>query len=1495
MPVPIISVQLNGTPAAGAQVEVHSDGALHRAQHPLTPGELEGLIAEAEASYYTSKPGDLAQIGRHLYQTIDGPERCLSRYLQDLPVGTPIAVIAVSTYGPLHHLPWELLHDGQEFLVQRGYPTPVIVRSVPRKPISRRPQNRPLHTVFLAASPIDVEPALDLNYEEWRILKETTPGQHRLTVVNSGSLDELGDAISHASPGDVDVLHLTGHARHSNQGPYFLAEDFLGEARRAGADEIVRVLRHIPALVFLAGCRTGEASRHADHPSLAQQLVEKGVPAVLAWGRAVEDEAASTASGALYRELERGLAPAHALARAQLALLQAAPTGRSAGEQSEQPWHLLRLYTCLYPGSGIQQPLVTPLNAPKRKRLPRQPTGIRLLGRDQKVPVCAPQDFVGRRREAQRCLKVLYREIPESGGQLAGVVIHGPGGVGKSSLAYRVRMLAPDFGDVVVAGRLNEGSLIGALGNLRAPARLRSQLERSRDPLRDRLFRLLEGVGQLIIVLDNFEDNYKPESDWQGTGAPSAWDQPGASGTEPGSTRRAFSGDGEVRLSAKALLVLEDLVDALRQADRGHAIVITSRFPLNVLPDAFVNVPLARLPDPETRFKLRRLIGKNELPIAFQEHILEAADGNPLLLDTLVTLAQERHVVDDSTLGAMIALSESRFREEILAEELLSRLNPVQRQAVAAISVYRTPVSRQVLDELLGSAGIDLDLLCREAVFLGLLEQSGSPGSESYRVPAIFGTLLREFWPEDETGHARLAADALWQELERLELPPGPRREMYLQEVYRLSALSDQGKLLFESAKQLSAGWLDHSRFRTVVEFCAEVPHGDREPSLRFAQGSALAELGNMDEAERCFQAALAGVPPPAEGPLSDEANQVAVLRAKILNQMAFFRTSRRAPEEIEALLSEALELGERAGNYDVRSYALVQRAYCRAMAGRFDEAEELFGRALAVADDNPDEQERRSLRTGALVELAYSVYFPTGRTTQALHTLRETENTYHVLGSRINEAAVLHDMADIRFQLGELDTAKLLAVRSLEISSSEEIQGMRGLCGTQRLLADIYFAMPGYREKAVTMWDAALDAADLTGDRLVKAMLFSTRAAHEEDSATADGWWDAAVSLFEAVGYQYSLMGCLRSWASRRVGRGDHEGAVRLLRRALANTQNIADRAVVHKELAEALADWGTDHAAEAREMWEQAFSFYLEAGDYDGQAAAAWALTGLWRPEDTGKALEWLTHCKVIELRRENRSEVATLLFSEGLLWREQGDGPKAARAMQESVAMWEEMGEARWAAKGRLYLADWALADGLPHEVVDAHIERAKELTSSLTDLVPVGDLLMHLTKTLSQSADTRGLEDEGREFRSLSSRLEILLAPIVVAIGERLLPYCDPKAGGTLVDEIGREREELLRRTGFRLPPVRVTNELGIDADAYAVLTNGQVKATLRIPAPFAIAVPQSGSIPPGPLTREPGWPEPLAWISEEEVADRGLDAAELLTAAAIMARNIVAIQ
>lgn len=503
----------------------------------LEPAEVEGLTRMAEEEYYTPRPARIRELGGTLFRWLDGAGRELSSEIAASASRADVLILAVAAPLGLAHLPWEALHDGGEYLLHALNPPVLPVRWHPAAPVPREPANRPLQALFMACSPRDETTLLDFEEEESQILQATRSWPMDLVVEESGSLEGLSTRLHGYGTDHVDVLHLTGHATHEADGtPVFLMEDGEGWRVPATAPQLARSIPYRPPLVFLSGCRTGERPAAGELLSFAEQMVARGFAAVLGWGRPVRDSDAILAARSLYEHLAAGVSLPLTLVRVHARL-------RGAGVEN---WHLLRLFCAGDPTYA----LVTPLRTPDRPRRAPRPVQSEFLDPDRLVRVASRAEFRGRRRLLQETLGLLRQ--PET--DRVGVLLHGPAGVGKSSLAARAGdRLRDQFQLVVVAGRLDEASLVRAWAAGLSP-RVANGLRAGDGGLARRIETALlvlagEGAPAPLFVLDALEQN-----------------QPSA-------------GSGDPTVAPHAAPTLGALLEALGRTGLGR-VLVTSRSPL---------------------------------------------------------------------------------------------------------------------------------------------------------------------------------------------------------------------------------------------------------------------------------------------------------------------------------------------------------------------------------------------------------------------------------------------------------------------------------------------------------------------------------------------------------------------------------------------------------------------------------------------------------------------------------------------------------------------------------------------------------------------------------------------------------------------------------------------------------------------------------------------------------------------------------------------------
>jgi hypothetical protein len=120
----------------------------------LNLSAIQELIKQAKGSYYMLLP-DLKAMGQQLFFWLDGYGRWLSRAIANCTEEGIILALDISER--LGHLPWEVLHDGTQFLAERTNPVVVPVRWVDRPVQESTAQERPLRILFMATAPENVE------------------------------------------------------------------------------------------------------------------------------------------------------------------------------------------------------------------------------------------------------------------------------------------------------------------------------------------------------------------------------------------------------------------------------------------------------------------------------------------------------------------------------------------------------------------------------------------------------------------------------------------------------------------------------------------------------------------------------------------------------------------------------------------------------------------------------------------------------------------------------------------------------------------------------------------------------------------------------------------------------------------------------------------------------------------------------------------------------------------------------------------------------------------------------------------------------------------------------------------------------------------------------------------------------------------------------------------------------------------------------------------
>lgn len=814
----IIHLDLKAVDGNDVELRYFTDNYNQYKERKLHLSEITDLIQLAERDYYVSSfAEDYAVTGLRLYNWLDGSDGWLQNLInQHQRQGIILAIAAAKR---LAHLPWEVLHDGKTFLVQQSI---IPVRwvssdSVKTLSVEKTPENRALQVLFMATSPQGVEPVLDYEKEEGKILEATGRQPLALTVEESGCLSELRYLADVYGKDYFDIFHITGHATITNGQPKFITETETGEAFYASAEDFKQALQfRLPKLIFLSGCRTGQAGSKDDNygsvPSMAEELLQAGAKAVLGWGQKVLESDAIAAAATLYKELAAGKQITEAVAITYKTLI----------EKKARDWHLLRLYAA----DSLPGELVTPLRTRGRKPAPPLSVSTEFLDPAGKVKVPTRESFVGRRRQLQSCLRTLKQSTEKKG-----VLIYGMGGLGKSSLAARLCDRLPNFQRVVWVGRIDEPSLVSRLVDKLDDHEQRKQLQNPDEELKFRLKRVFEqlsnaGEKPFLLVLDDFENNLESRQD-------------------------------SFILKTAAAEVLTALVLAIRETSTNHRLILTCRYDFEFSQwRYFYKQPLEGMRGADLSKKCSRLEAfkaTSQVDEALKSQARRLADGNPRLLEWLDKILQNS-TVDQVAILNRLEVDAVELREQVLAEALLQQMDETMGEMLSQGLVFELPVPREALTAVCENIP-NLENYINRAVALGLLEVSPD---ESLRVPRILPLTLSTHVETLHQQAAKVLYRLWWEEGKVIT-------EEQKIEIHRLALLGKEEDITIEIGSSLAEFWNSKHQYKKSVLVCKNILELVRNHKIIYYLAKAEEGLGNISEAVDFYIQAFKLCPPEDE------------------------------------------------------------------------------------------------------------------------------------------------------------------------------------------------------------------------------------------------------------------------------------------------------------------------------------------------------------------------------------------------------------------------------------------------------------------------------------------------------------------------------------------------------------------------------------------------------------------------------------------------------
>ena len=905
----------------------------------------------------------------------------------------------------LESLPWEYLVAEGEFLFKGRENVLIRTPTIEEKSAALETILLPVRLLVIISNPPDLPELKKLDVvREKRLIKEALKpliDEGRLVVKweDEASLERIHDALLAFNP---HIIHYTGHGGFAEGGVLLLEDGSDKSLNVSGTKLAERLANRDVRLVVLSGCQTAKAKTSDSFSSVAGALVKKGIPAVIAMQQSIRDDSANIFASRLYKALASGQPVDVALGEARLSMHSPRATIENSEPHSLVDWGIPVLITSAHDLNLFK------LDGAAPQPVPPAPKGF------SKINLPNPGDiFVGRQIEQRLIARAL------KGGDARCIMILGPGGIGKSSLAARtVEQSEEHFHAVFTIGcksvptaeqiLLELNTFLTLNGNkmfdqvMQAPLDIAQKIEYLPQAL---------NASRYLIIFDNFEDMLDPTR-------------------EPHVVK-----DELVRH------LLETLTTNLRES----RVMITSRLDFLFTRDSRYqgNILSVLLPDLTIMEAFRLIENMPALCNTTDEEkllIYEKAGGSPYIIDLVAAAAK------DVSIGNVL-LDVKELQKEFVESTLLNKLygwlpDDATKKFFRCVSVYRKPVNQDFLVALGGN-----DALIGYLLHKSLLNRIAANMYEMHTNTRSFAFELHaQIDGASGLKESRITAAEMY-------LNAGTEKgdaDEFLESrwfFYSAGEYNKAGELVQNLTEPLHR-WGFINLIRGLNEETVESATGVVKAAALHHLGIIHQDQGRYEEAVKMYQESLKIK--------EEQGNKSGIALTGWGLGMIYAERGKydKAIENYEKSLEIFEDLDEKKNIAGI----LHQLGVIHHTQGRYEEAEKLYQESLKIKEELGD----KSGIASTLRQLGM-IHQDQGRYEDAHKMYQDSLKIEEELGDKKGIASTLHQLGIIHYDQSRYEEAMKMYQESLKIN--EELGDKSGIASTLGQMGRIFHAQENYKE----------------------------------------------------------------------------------------------------------------------------------------------------------------------------------------------------------------------------------------------------------------------------------------------------------------------------------------------------------------------------------------------------------------------------------------------
>ena len=843
------------------------------------------------------------ELGKMLYNIVFSGE--LGEYfnkrfneVQDENCGLRLSLQFSEDVPEIAALPWEYLHDGEDFLITRRS---ILLSRLPAgvKKTESKPLDSVLRMLVVISSPEDPKiPPLNTEKEQEIILEALDKLQKEQKIKVDFTEDATFENVQgYLNEQEYHIVHFTGHGVSRNGKGYLVFETEDRKARLIDNKILTDLFSDMGMrLVVLSSCESAKGSNKEAFSDLASMLSKRRIPAVVAMQYSVLDDVAIQFAYTFYRTIASGKSVDIALKEARIAMKN---SEKSNGFDFATPVLYLSDCNCVQVGDIKPEPAEFVFKPTMLSDLQVMKTG-----------------FVARKKELRILEKGFRSDIRRA------AIIHGFGGMGKTVLATRLALKMNEYFDGVFGMKCTSTTrpedILTRINNfLMMKGRFElNQILNQPEPLETKTFVLINTLNQLrfLIILDNFED--------------------------------CLDEDRKEIESPELKTFLQQL---LNNTYTGTKFIITTRYDFDPLegrlPESIEHISLPELHFPQTNWLMNKYTELANLDIRKKKQIYDIIGGHPWTIGKFAKLSSVQGV--DSLMLDLKPLKKE-LMEFTLLEKSFSKLDSEAKKLLIYASIYDEAVPVEALSWIIGDEKDESPSIVeplQKLIQWGLMSKEQEYDQTVYMEHTIVRNFAQDKLKEEGLDKKKLLIRAA-RYYENLVSQTGSLWDILKARDYYFEAEDfESASEIVESTSNLLIRWGHIELAMNLLNESINSTSGETKTNAEYTLATIYFHLGDLNTALKIYNN--------IRYKCEEWGDKNGF--AGILHSLGMIHQDQGNYEEAVKLYNQSLKIAEELGNKSGIASTLHQLGMIHQRQGNYEEAVKLYNQSLKIKEELGD------------------------------------------------------------------------------------------------------------------------------------------------------------------------------------------------------------------------------------------------------------------------------------------------------------------------------------------------------------------------------------------------------------------------------------------------------------------------------------------------------------------------------------------------------------